>query len=76
MKHVHDLSGLPWTVEGYTPYLWLFERRYGGMGGNARCVDVRPVPARVPGSVQGALRQAGQAPIPGYAGRPHFCWLC
>jgi beta-mannosidase len=61
MKQVFDLSPLQWTLEGHTPFLWLFERRHGGMG-SARCVDVRPVPARVPGSVQGALREAGILP--------------
>lgn len=62
MKRTFDLSSLPWTVEGYTPYLWLFERLYGGMGNNAKCVDSPPVSARVPGSVQGALREAGVLP--------------
>ena len=62
-KQIHDLSQLEWTVEGYTPNLWLFERTHGAVfGSNARCVDVRPVPAKVPGSVQGALRQAGLLP--------------
>lgn len=62
MKHTHDLANLPWTVEGYTPSMWLFQRRYGGMGDGVPCIDVRPVPATVPGSVQGALRQAGILP--------------
>lgn len=62
MKSVYDLSTLEWTVEGYTPYLWLFERMFGGMGNNGPCIDVAAVPARVPGSVQGALRQAGILP--------------
>ena len=63
MKHVHDLSALQWTVEGYTPNLWLFERLYGGMGGTKhKCIDVPSVTARVPGSVQGALREAGILP--------------
>ncbi|MFH1566738.1 MAG: glycoside hydrolase family 2 TIM barrel-domain containing protein [Gemmatimonadota bacterium] len=63
MKQVHDLGELAWSVEGYTPNLWLFERRHGvGFGAKARCVDVPPVPARVPGSVQGALRRAGLLP--------------
>jgi beta-mannosidase len=61
MKHVYDLSELQWTIEGYTPYVWLFERLYGGMG-TTKCIDVPPVPARVPGSVQGALREAGILP--------------
>ena len=62
MKKSYDLSELSWTVEGYTPYVWMFERRYGGMGGPYPCVDTRPVPAPVPGSVQEALRQAGILP--------------
>ena len=63
MKHVHDLSSLPWTVEGYTPNLWLFERLYGVMfGSRQKCIDTPSVPARVPGSVQGALREAGILP--------------
>lgn len=63
MKRAYDLSSLDWTVEGYTPFLWLFERVHGtGFGSNARCIDVPPVPARVPGSVQGALRAAGIIP--------------
>jgi beta-mannosidase len=62
MKRIYDLSELAWTVEGYTPFLWLFERLYGGMGNNGRCIDVSAVPAQVPGSVQGALRKAGVLP--------------
>jgi len=63
MKQTHDLSELDWTLEGYTPYLWLLEWRYGaGFGAKERCIDVRPVPAKVPGSVQGALRDAGVVP--------------
>ena len=63
MKHIYDLSELSWTLEGYTPNLWLLEWRYGGIfGATARCIDVRAVPASVPGSVQGALRAAGLLP--------------
>ena len=63
MKKTHDLSQLAWTVEGYTPYMWQLEQKYGRIfGSDASCIDVRPVPARVPGSVQGALRQAGLLP--------------
>lgn len=62
-KRIYDLAQLPWTVEGYTPNVWLFEWRHGAsFGSTQRCVDVRPVPARVPGSVQGALRAAGILP--------------
>ena len=63
MKETHDLGELRWTLEGYTPYLWLFEWKHGaGFGASERCIDVRPVPAAVPGSVQGALRAAGIIP--------------
>ena len=62
MKQIHDLSELPWTVEGYTPNVWRFERLYPAPFTNSRCVDVPPVPARVPGSVQAALRAAGILP--------------
>ncbi len=63
MKRHNDLSELAWTLEGYTPNLWRFEWQYGpGFGSTERCVDVRAVPARVPGSVQGALRAAGVLP--------------
>ena len=63
MKQTHDLAELAWTVEGYTPNLWLFEWRHGvGFGSETRCIDVQPVPAKVPGSVQGALRDAGVLP--------------
>jgi beta-mannosidase len=41
----------------------MLEWKYGGIfGSDALCVDVRAVPARVPGSVQGALRDAGVLP--------------
>lgn len=63
MKHIYDLSTLSWTVEGYTPNVWLFERMYGvGFGSPTKCIDVPPIPASVPGSVQAALRQAGILP--------------
>lgn len=63
MKSTHDLSELSWTLEGYTPYVWLHEWRHGaGFGASTRCIDVRAVPAQVPGSVQGALRAAGILP--------------
>jgi beta-mannosidase len=62
MKRLYDLSALPWTVEGYTPNVWLFERLYPSPFTNSRCIDVRPVPAQVPGSVQAALRDAGILP--------------
>jgi beta-mannosidase len=62
MKQIHDLSSLDWTLEGYTPYVWLFERSYRALGDGNPCIDVGPIPARVPGSVQGALRATGLLP--------------
>ncbi len=63
MKQTRDLAELQWTLEGHTPYLWLLEWVHGaGFGAEERCIDVRPVPATVPGSVQGALREAGIIP--------------
>ncbi len=63
MTNRFDLSTLEWTVEGYTPYLWRFERRVGYIfGSNASSVDVPPVPVHVPGSVQGALCEVGLLP--------------
>ena len=59
MKQSFDLSSLPWTVEGSIPYLWQFEKTY--MGG-IKSLDVPTVPARVPGSVQIALHDAGILP--------------
>ena len=50
MKHQHDLSVLPWTVEGHTPWLWKFQRAHQVGFTDLPCVDVPAVPARVPGS--------------------------
>ena len=61
MKQIHDLANLDWTLTGHTPYLWRFERLFSPMG-TAPTLDVGPVPARVPGSVQAALRDAGILP--------------
>lgn len=62
MKRTHDLSALSWTVEGHTPWLWKFQRVHQVGFTDEMCVDVPAVPARVPGSVQGALRDAGILP--------------
>jgi len=58
MKRIYDLSTLPWTVEGYTPNIWLFERISPSIFTDSRCIDIPPVPAQVPGSVQSALLKA------------------
>jgi beta-mannosidase len=56
----HSLSTLPWTLTGWTPYLWRVQRAMEtGKSGGA---DIPPIPAPVPGSVQQALRAAGHLP--------------
>lgn len=60
-----DLSSLDWTLRGWRMNDWEHE------SGFARLEEGRPdvsaVPARVPGSVRGALVAAGVVPDPGYA---------
>lgn len=60
MKTIVSLSGLEWSLAGTTPYQWGFPpiqdiHTYQG-------AEIPPIPARVPGSVQGALRAAGVIP--------------
>ena len=52
MKRAHDLAGLEWTLTGFHPYFW----KWGG------APDIPAVPAKVPGSVQKALLDAGLIP--------------
>jgi beta-mannosidase len=52
MKRCYDLSQLEWTLRGYHPNYW----RFGA------APDVRAIPAKVPGSVQNALLEAGLIP--------------
>lgn len=56
----HDLSGLEWCLRGFIPYQWGWERSMET--GVALVSDIPALPARVPGSVQAALRQAGLLP--------------
>ncbi len=58
MKTICDLSTLEWTLCGYTPYLWEFEKSFAIMG-PISSVDIGPIPVKVPGSVQQALLDAG-----------------
>lgn len=60
MKRQYDLSQLAWTVSGYTPHVWRFMRSME-VGGTPSA-EIADVPARVPGSVQAALREAGIIP--------------
>ena len=60
MKHVFDLSQPDWHLTGYTPYLWRFVSTPGI--GDTSSADIEPVSARVPGSVQQSLLDAGILP--------------
>lgn len=60
MKRTYDLGTLEWTLSGWTPYVWRQQRSIES--GTSHNADVPPVPARVPGSVQGSLRAAGIIP--------------
>ena len=52
-----DLSQLKWTLSGFTPHQWQFPD-----ASIARVTEIPAMPVRVPGSVQGALRDAGIIP--------------
>ncbi len=56
----HDLSALAWTVMGWRPFAWQIGRSMET--GVATRFDIPELPARVPGSVQSALRAAGWLP--------------
>jgi beta-mannosidase len=60
MRSVHDLGPLQWQITGLSPFQWQWER--GGKPEGPWTADVSALPARVPGSVQGALRRAGLLP--------------
>ena len=57
MKIQRDLSRLEWSLTGWMPHIWEF----GGFlaRGNLTDAEVHPIPAKVPGSVQISLRDAG-----------------
>src|SRR5689334_4647573 len=60
VKRSFDLGSLEWTLAGWTPYIWRQQRTIeSGVSNNAEIPGVR---ARVPGSVQGALLEAGLIP--------------
>ena len=58
-KQIFDLSSLDWSVAGYVPTSWTGRSMELGF---ALEPEIAPVPAHVPGSVQGALRSAGLLP--------------
>ena len=57
MKKEYDISKLDWTLIGTTPYLWNFEKI--NMMGVVKSIEVGPIKAKVPGSVQAVLLDAG-----------------
>jgi beta-mannosidase len=60
MRTTLDLSALPWSLSGWHPHHWRL--RATAELGTFLPPIVGPVPARVPGSVQAALREAGVIP--------------
>jgi len=60
MRKQYNLGTLDWTLAGWTPYVWRQQRSIeAGVSNNA---EVPGIPAKVPCSVQGALRHAGIIP--------------
>lgn len=60
MKTTYDLSSLSWRLSGWTPHYWRIARSLET--GATPSAEILPIPARVPGSVQGALLDAGILP--------------
>ena len=56
MKREFDLSKLDWILTGYTPYVYKWEKEWFGA---EKSFDTFPVKAKVPGSVQKSLLDAG-----------------
>ena len=54
---VVDLSNLSWTVAGWRPFCWRLGK--SAETGEGMQPDIAPVPAKVPGTVQQALLDAG-----------------
>lgn len=60
MKQIYDLSTLEWSLTGWHPHGW--ESAVSMELGLNLHADITQVPARVPGSVQQSLRDAGLLP--------------
>jgi len=60
MKRQHDLSQLDWKLSGWFPHLWRMDQTMEI--GASPAAEVRSIPAKVPGSVQSALLDAGIIP--------------
>lgn len=61
MAHAHDLGALTWRLAGFTPHFWQAVLRDEWLTA-ASIAEVASLPARVPGSVQQALLEAGALP--------------
>jgi beta-mannosidase len=60
VKKTRTLHGLDWRLSGWTPHLWRLMQT--AEVGALPSAEVQAIPARVPGSVQLALREAGLLP--------------
>lgn len=60
MNCTFDLTTLPWQLSGWQPHVWRTNTSLEL--GQGLAPDIPPVPARVPGSVQQALRDADLLP--------------
>lgn len=60
MKHTYDLSQLEWRLSGWIPELWRMQRTMEI--GASPDAEIPALPAKVPGSVQYSLREAGILP--------------
>ncbi len=60
VKKRYELGELEWMLAGWTPYVW--RQQLSIESGVSLNAEVTAVPARVPGSVQAALRDAGLLP--------------
>jgi len=71
---IKDLTAQSWTLSGWTPYLWMLGTSMEL--GEKQEAEYRDIPVHVPGSVQGALRDAGIIPDWNYAGKARLCeWV-
>lgn len=69
-----DLANLPWQVCGWRPFMWRLRK---SMELNQTLLpDVLPIPARLPGSVQAALLNAGLIADPHIGMNSRLCeWV-
>jgi beta-mannosidase len=62
IQKIYDLSDLQWRVSGCIPYQWEIAKNTETGIGTQDDFEISSVPARVPGSVQKALLDAGHIP--------------